>query len=144
MAVRHRPGRQRRLPDGAVHAAALECSIQFGKCRTMAEPGSAHGVFLVVADIDAARDDLISRGVEVSELEVRRPSGLEAPEGRSHFAQASFSDPDGNGWVLQEVMTRLPGRAWGTGMAVASLADSLHETAEHHGSFKAVAAPHEW
>jgi catechol 2,3-dioxygenase-like lactoylglutathione lyase family enzyme len=89
-----------------------QCSIQFGKGRTMAEPGSAQGLVLVVADIDAARDDLISRGVEVSEVEVRRPPGLEAPAGRSYFAQASFSDPDGNGWVLQEVTTRLPGRAW--------------------------------
>ena len=89
-----------------------QCSIQFGKGSTMAEPGSAQGLVLVVADIDAARDDLISRGVEVSEVEVRRPPGLEAPEGRSYFAQASFSDPDGNGWVIQEVTTRLPGRAW--------------------------------
>jgi catechol 2,3-dioxygenase-like lactoylglutathione lyase family enzyme len=89
-----------------------QCSIQFGKGRTMAEPGSAQGLVLVVADIDAARDDPISRGVEVSKVEVRRPPGLEAPEGRSYFAQASFSDPDGNGWVLQEITTRLPGRAW--------------------------------
>ena len=69
-------------------------------------------MFLVVADIDAARDDLISRGVEVSELEVRPPPRLEAPERRSYFARASFSDPGGNGWVPQEVMTRLTGRAW--------------------------------
>jgi catechol 2,3-dioxygenase-like lactoylglutathione lyase family enzyme len=89
-----------------------QCSIQFGKGRTTAEPGSAQGMILVVNDIDAARDDLISRGVDVSEVEVRRPPGLEAPEGRSYFAQASFSDPDGNGWVLQEVTTRLPGREW--------------------------------
>ena len=89
-----------------------QCSIQFGRGRTTAEPGSAQGMFLVVADIDAARDDLISRGVEVSEVEVQRPPGLDAPEGRSYFAQASFSDPDGNGWVLQEVTTRIPGRAW--------------------------------
>jgi catechol 2,3-dioxygenase-like lactoylglutathione lyase family enzyme len=89
-----------------------QCSIQFGKGRTTAEPGSAQGLFLVVADIDAARGDLISRGVEVSEVAVQRPPGLEAPEGRSYFAQASFRDPDGNGWVLQEVTTRLPGREW--------------------------------
>jgi catechol 2,3-dioxygenase-like lactoylglutathione lyase family enzyme len=89
-----------------------QCSIQFGKGRTTAEPGSAQGLFLVVADIDAARADLTSRGVEVSEVEVQRPPGLEAPEGRSYFAQASFRDPDGNGWVLQEVTTRLPGREW--------------------------------
>ena len=89
-----------------------QCSIQFGKGRTTAEPGSAQGMFLVVSDIDAARHDLIRRGVEVSEVAVRRPPGLEAAEGRSYFAQASFSDPDGNGWVLQEVTTRIPGRAW--------------------------------
>jgi catechol 2,3-dioxygenase-like lactoylglutathione lyase family enzyme len=89
-----------------------QCSIQFGKGRTTAEPGSAQGLILVVSDVDAARDDLISRGVDVSEVQVQRPPGLEAPEGRSYFAQATFSDPDGNGWVLQEVTTRLPGRAW--------------------------------
>jgi len=89
-----------------------QCSIQFGKGRTTAEPGSAQGLILVVRDIDAARDDLLERGVEVSEVEVSRPPGLEAPEGRSYFAQASFQDPDGNGWILQEVTTRLPGREW--------------------------------
>ena len=89
-----------------------QCSIQFGRGRTNAAPGSAQGLILVVSDVDAARADLISRGVDVSEVQVQRPPGLEAPEGRSYFAQASFSDPDGNGWVLQEVTTRLPGRAW--------------------------------
>jgi catechol 2,3-dioxygenase-like lactoylglutathione lyase family enzyme len=89
-----------------------QCSIQFGKGRTTAEPGSAQGLILVVTDIDAARNDLLNRGVEVSEVEVRRPPGLEAPEGRSYFAQASFKDPDGNSWILQEVTTRLPGREW--------------------------------
>lgn len=89
-----------------------QCSIQFGKGRTTAEPGSAQGLILVVTDIDAARKDLLNRGVEVSEVEVRRPPGLEAPEGRSYFAQASFNDPDGNSWILQEVTTRLPGREW--------------------------------
>jgi catechol 2,3-dioxygenase-like lactoylglutathione lyase family enzyme len=89
------------------------CSIQFGRGRTNAAPGSAQGMILVVSDIDAARDDLISRGVDVSEVEEQRPPGLEAPEGeRSYFARASFSDPDGNSWVLQEITTRLPGRAW--------------------------------
>lgn len=89
-----------------------QCSIQFGKGRTTAEPGSAQGLFLVVSDIDAAREDLVSRGVEVSEVAVQRPPGLDAPEGRSYFAQASFRDPDGNSWVLQEVTSRLPGREW--------------------------------
>jgi catechol 2,3-dioxygenase-like lactoylglutathione lyase family enzyme len=90
-----------------------QCSIQFGKASTAAEPGSAGGLILVVTDIDAARDDLISRGVDVSEVQEARPPGFDAPEGeRSYFARASFSDPDGNGWVLQQITTRLPGRAW--------------------------------
>jgi catechol 2,3-dioxygenase-like lactoylglutathione lyase family enzyme len=87
------------------------CSIQFGKGRTTAEPGSAQGMILVVDDIDAARDELISRGVDVSEVQVARPPGLDAPE-RSYFARASFSDPDGNSWEIQEITTRLPGREW--------------------------------
>jgi catechol 2,3-dioxygenase-like lactoylglutathione lyase family enzyme len=87
------------------------CSIQVGKGGTTAEPGSAQGLILVVDDIDAAGDDLISRGVEVSEVQEARPPGFEQG-GRSYFARASFSDPDGNGWVLQEVTTRLPGREW--------------------------------
>ena len=90
-----------------------QCSIQFGKGRTTAEPGSAQALILVVDDIDAARDALISRGVDVSEVEEQRPPGIDAPEGeRSYFARASFSDPDGNSWELQEVTTRLPGREW--------------------------------
>ena len=88
------------------------CSIQFGRGRTTAEPGSAQGMFLVVSDIDAARDDLVSRGVDVSEVAVQRPPGIDAPDARSYFATASFSDPDGNTWVLQEITTRLPGREW--------------------------------
>ena len=89
------------------------CSIQFGKGSTAAEPGSAQGLILAVTDIDAARDDLVSRGVDVSEVQEARPPGFDAPEGeRSYFARASFSDPDGNGWQLQEITTRLPGREW--------------------------------
>jgi predicted enzyme related to lactoylglutathione lyase len=88
------------------------CSIQFGKGGTTAEPGSCQGMILVVSDIDAARDDLVNRGVDVSEVEEQRPPGLDASAGRSYFARASFSDPDGNRWVLQEITTRLPGREW--------------------------------
>jgi predicted enzyme related to lactoylglutathione lyase len=87
------------------------CSIQFGKGGTTAEPGSAQGMILVVNDIDAARDDLINHGADVSEVQEARPPGFDSP-GRSYFARASFSDPDGNGWVLQEITTRLPGREW--------------------------------
>jgi hypothetical protein len=88
-----------------------QCSIHFGKGLTTAEPGSVDRVVLAVEDIDAAREDLIGRGVDVSEVFEQRPPGLDAP-GRSYFAFASFSDPDGNAWLLQEVTTRLPGREW--------------------------------
>jgi catechol 2,3-dioxygenase-like lactoylglutathione lyase family enzyme len=88
-----------------------QCSIQFGKGGTTAEPGSAQAMILVVKDIDAARDDLVSRGVDVSEVQEARPPGFEQGS-RSYFARAAFSDPDGNRWVLQEITTRLPGREW--------------------------------
>jgi predicted enzyme related to lactoylglutathione lyase len=88
------------------------CSIQFGRGRTKAEPGSAQGTYLVVSDIDAARGDLVRRGVNVSEVTVQVPPGLDASAGRSYFATATFSDPDGNSWVLQEATNRLPGREW--------------------------------
>jgi catechol 2,3-dioxygenase-like lactoylglutathione lyase family enzyme len=97
-----------------------QCSIIFGKGVTTAAPGSAQGLFLVVDDIKAARAELIGCGVDVSELfhfaGVLRVSGTKGrepgpdPEGRSYQTWASFSDPDGNGWLLQEVKTRLPGR----------------------------------
>ena len=89
-----------------------QCSIQFGKGGTAAEPGSASGMILVVKDIDAARDDLTARGVDVSDVEVRRPPNLGSEADRSYFARARFSDPDGNGWQLQEITARLPGREW--------------------------------
>jgi predicted enzyme related to lactoylglutathione lyase len=87
------------------------CSIQFGKGGTTAEPGSAQAMILTVKDIDAARGDLVSRGVDVSEVAVNRPPGFDE-NARSYFARASFSDPDGNRWQLQEITTRLPGREW--------------------------------
>jgi catechol 2,3-dioxygenase-like lactoylglutathione lyase family enzyme len=90
------------------------CSIAFGKGLTTAEPGSAQRLLLIVSDIDAARDDLVRRGVEVSDLfhlAGGRVPGPD-PEGRSYQTYAAFSDPDGNGWLLQEIKTRLPGREW--------------------------------
>ena len=87
------------------------CSIQIGKGRTTAAPGSAQGMILVVDDIDAARADLIGRGVDVGEVQEAKPPGFDSP-GRSYFARASFSDPDGNSWELQEITERLPGRTW--------------------------------
>ena len=92
-----------------------QCSIHFGKGVpgiTAMEPGSLQRVYLAVKDIDAAREDLVSRGVDVSEVYEQKPPGFESIEGRSYFMYASFSDPDGNGWLLQEVTTRLPGREW--------------------------------
>lgn len=91
-----------------------ECSIAFGKGVTTAEPGSAQRLILAVYDINVAREDLISRGVEVSDvfhLAGGRVPGPD-PQGRSYQTYASFSDPDGNGWLLQEIKTRLPGREW--------------------------------
>jgi catechol 2,3-dioxygenase-like lactoylglutathione lyase family enzyme len=91
------------------------CSIAFGKGLTTAEPGSAQRLELVVSDIDAARQDLIRRGVEVSDVFHRDGGRLlpgPDPERRSYLSYASFSDPDGNSWLLQEVTTRLPGRTW--------------------------------
>jgi catechol 2,3-dioxygenase-like lactoylglutathione lyase family enzyme len=90
------------------------CSIAFGKGLTTAEPGSSQRLELVVSDIDAAREDLISRGVEVSGLfhldggPVPGPD----PQRRSYQTYATFSDPDGNSWLLQEIKERLPGREW--------------------------------
>src|SRR6478736_6294356 len=85
------------------------CSIQFGKNITPAAPGSAQGLYLVVSDIEAARNELIPRGIEVGEIFHPGPGGQVSgpdPEHRSYFSRALFSDPDGNGWLLQEVTTR--------------------------------------
>ena len=90
------------------------CSVAFGKGVTTGEPGSVQRLILAVYDIDAARDDLVSRGIEVSKvfrLADGRVPGPD-PEGRSYQSYASFSDLDGNGWLLQEIKTRLPGREW--------------------------------
>jgi catechol 2,3-dioxygenase-like lactoylglutathione lyase family enzyme len=90
------------------------CSIHFGVNITSAEPGSAEGIYLVVSDIDEARARLIERGVDVSEVTHRGDDGElvsgRDPERRPYLARASFSDPDGNQWVLQEVAERPPGR----------------------------------
>jgi catechol 2,3-dioxygenase-like lactoylglutathione lyase family enzyme len=136
-----------------------EASIIFGKGVTSAQPGSIDPPVLAVDDIDATRNELIARGVDVSEvfhyaggpfnnaLEKPRVSGPD-PQGRSYFSFASFEDPDGNGWLLQEIKTRLPGREWkltrSQAMDVATLAGLLSETAEHHGNFEKTHAEHQW
>lgn len=90
------------------------CSVHIGNGITPSPPGSAHGIFLVVTDIGAARSELIQHGIEVGDIFHRMPG--EAPAAGPHAARqtycsyASFSDPDGNGWLLQEVTSRLPGR----------------------------------
>jgi catechol 2,3-dioxygenase-like lactoylglutathione lyase family enzyme len=128
-----------------------EASIIFGKGVTSPKPGSANSLVLAVDDVDAARDDLIAHGVKVSEVfhftdgpfndaaKNPRVNGRD-PEGRSYNSFASFEDPDGNGWLLQEIKERLPGRerklAQGRDMDVASLAQLLRETEEHHGAYE--------
>jgi catechol 2,3-dioxygenase-like lactoylglutathione lyase family enzyme len=87
-----------------------ECSIHFGIGLTAAAPGSADRLLLAVDDMAAARDELVARGVDVSEPEDKRQGG--ADEGRSYFIYAHFKDPDGNGWLLQEITTRFPSRVW--------------------------------
>jgi catechol 2,3-dioxygenase-like lactoylglutathione lyase family enzyme len=90
------------------------CSIHFGKGLSTMEPGSVERMELAVSDIEAAREDLISRGVDVSEVfhgaPGEEPEPGPDPEGRPYTTLASFSDPDGNGWLLQEIRERLPGR----------------------------------
>jgi len=136
-----------------------EASIVFGKGITSAKPGSANSVVLAVDDIDATRDDLIARGVDVSEVfhyaggpfnnSVENPRvGGRDPQGRSYFSFASFDDPDGNNWLLQEITTRLPGRDWKSTRAqatdTATLGELLHETAERHHRYEQTHAEHQW
>jgi catechol 2,3-dioxygenase-like lactoylglutathione lyase family enzyme len=128
------------------------CSIIFGKNVTAAAPGSAQGLYLIVSDIDAARAKLLARGVKISEvfhdsgnvhagadepyLFGRLRVGGRDPEHRSYRSFASFHDPDGNGWLLQEITTRLPGRidSATTNFASASdLASALRRASVAHG-----------
>jgi catechol 2,3-dioxygenase-like lactoylglutathione lyase family enzyme len=90
------------------------CSVAFGKGLTSGPPGTVHRLILAVRDVDAARSDLLDRGIAVSEvfhLAGGRVPGRD-PEGRSYQTYAAFSDPDGNEWLLQEITARLPGREW--------------------------------
>jgi catechol 2,3-dioxygenase-like lactoylglutathione lyase family enzyme len=128
------------------------CSIIFGKGITTAVPGSVQGTFLIVSDIEAARGALVERGAIVSEvfhfaggLHVDGTNGRAPgpdPEGNSYRSWASFSDPDGNSWLLQEIKTRLPGR--GMSLDVATLTGLLREAEERHGAYGANAPKHHW
>jgi catechol 2,3-dioxygenase-like lactoylglutathione lyase family enzyme len=127
-----------------------QASIIFGTGVTPGIPGSGGSLLLAVSDIDAARAELIERGVDVSEVfhgrafsdagQGRVPG--RDPERQSYASYATFSDPDGNEFLLQEITTRLPGRV--TEPDVATLADLLLETAVHHGRFEEVAPTHDW
>ena len=130
------------------------CSVIFGKNVTGAAPGSAQGLYLIVSDLAAARDEFIRNGVEVSEIfhnegvysgtdehylfGSARVSGPD-PEHRSYRSFASFQDPDGNGWLFQEITSRLPGRvagdtSYGSG---SDLASALRRAAAAHGQHEA-------
>jgi catechol 2,3-dioxygenase-like lactoylglutathione lyase family enzyme len=124
------------------------CSIQFGTSLTTAAPGSAQNVYLVVSDIEAARQDMLDRGVAVSNVyhegslggRFHQPGAADrvegpAPEGKSYSSFASFSDPDGNLWLLQEITTRLPHRVdpEASYSSVRDLADALRRAAAAHG-----------
>jgi catechol 2,3-dioxygenase-like lactoylglutathione lyase family enzyme len=141
------------------------CSVIFGKNVTAAPPGSAQGLYLIVSDIEAARNELLGRGVEIGEvfhdaggvyagtdepylfgrLRVR---GLD-PERRSYRSFASFSDPDGNGWLFQEITARLPGRVEADDTTFTSsteLAAALRRAAAAHGEHEKRTGQHdaEW
>ena len=134
-------------------------SIIFGKGVPSPKPGSVQSLTLAVDDIEAARNDLIGRGAKVSEVfqyaggpfnntgKNPRVSGRD-PQGRSYFSFASFEDPDGNGYLLQEIKTRLPGREWKSAPAgkidIATLAELLHETEQHHGNYEKTHRKHNW
>jgi catechol 2,3-dioxygenase-like lactoylglutathione lyase family enzyme len=114
------------------------CSVQFGPTLTSAAPGSAKA-YVIVSDIEAAREALVAAGIEVSEISHPGPDGPVSgpdPERRSYLSRASFSDPDGNGWLLQEVTTRLPGRIDSGATSFGSardLASALRRAAAAHG-----------
>ena len=131
------------------------CSLQFGTKITSAAPGSAHGLYLIVSDIEAARNELVACSVDVSEVfhsgtpgAQFQPDGASgrvsgsAPNHASYGSFATFSDPDGNSWLLQEVTTRLPGR--GLSMDLTTLTELLRETEERHGKYEPTAPKHHW
>ena len=124
------------------------CSVQFGTKITSAAPGTAQGLYLIVSDIEAARSDLAARGAAVSEVfHAGSPGAQFQPDGAgrvngpaddhaSYSSFATFADPDGNGWLLQEITTRLPGRVDAAEAAFASAADlagALRRAEAAHG-----------
>ncbi len=131
------------------------CSVQFGTKITSAVPGSAQGLYLIVSDVAAAREDLAARGIEVSEVFHSGTPGAQfqidgsgrisgpAPEHATYNSFATFRDPDGNGWLFQEITTRLPGRGL-SNLDVATLTDLLQEAEKHHSEYEPTAPKHDW
>ena len=131
------------------------CSVQFGTKITTAVPGSAHGLYLIVSDVAAARNEVVARGVEVSEVFHAGTPGAQfqadgsgrisgpAPVHATYSSFATFRDPDGNGWLFQEVTTRLPGRGL-SNLDVATLTELLQEAEKHHGEYEPTAPKHHW
>jgi catechol 2,3-dioxygenase-like lactoylglutathione lyase family enzyme len=120
-----------------------QASIQFSSAPMA---GPLQNLYLVVGDIVSARDDLVSRGVDVSDffhLEIGSGNvpGLD-PQRATYASRATFADPDGNLWLMQEITDRLPGRVETTD--IGRLAGLLHETAEHHDRFEKASPPHDW
>jgi catechol 2,3-dioxygenase-like lactoylglutathione lyase family enzyme len=124
------------------------CSIQFGTNLTSATPGSAQGLYLIASDIEAARDELLASGVQVSEVFHEGTPGARfahaansrvsgpAPDHRSYRSFVAFTDPDGNGWIVQEVTTRLAGHVDETATSFVSasdLASALRRASAAHG-----------
>ena len=137
------------------------CSVIFGRNVTAAAPGSAQGLYLIVSDVKVARDELLARGVEVSEV-FHDAGGVYAgndepylfgrirvdgvdPEHRSYRSFASFKDPDGNGWLFQEITARLPGRvdADTTFASSTELASALRRAAAAHGEHEILIGKHD-
>ena len=128
------------------------CSVMFGKGFTTAAPGSVQGTFLVVDNLDSTRAELAGHGVDVSEVfhfegdrlvvDARGRTPGRDPQGRSYLSFASFSDPDGNGWLLQEVNGRLPGR--GLSLDLTTMTALLQETEKRHGEYEPTAPKHHW
>ncbi len=135
------------------------CSVQFGSNITSAEPGSARGLYLIVSDIEAARDELVAGGVEVSDVfhpgtpgAQFQPNGASgrvpgrSPENASYGSFADFADPDGNVWLLQEITARLPGRIDSDETSFASvtdLANAFRRAAAAHGEHEVRTGQHD-
>jgi catechol 2,3-dioxygenase-like lactoylglutathione lyase family enzyme len=131
------------------------CSVQFGTKITSAAPGSAQGLYLIVSDVESARRDVAARGIEVSEVFHPGTPGAQfqmdgsgrisgpAPEHATYGSFATFRDPDGNGWLFQEVTTRLPGRGL-SNLDVATLTELLQEAEKHHSEYEPTAPKHQW